>query len=64
MLRTVIVALVTVGLLLITTLAFSPVNATTSDLELYTWGYSYVGNNQVVCKKIVTHPEPRPDKKL
>jgi hypothetical protein len=60
MLRTVIVALATVGLVLITTFAFSPVNATTSDLELYTWGYPYIGSDQVVCKKIVTHPEQRP----
>ena len=60
MLRTVILALATLGVVLITSFAFSPAKATTSDLELYTWGYPYVGSEQVVCKKIVTHPEQRP----
>ncbi|NEP10822.1 MAG: hypothetical protein F6K14_11515 [Symploca sp. SIO2C1] len=60
MLRTVIIALATVGLVLTTNLMFSPVNATTSDLELYTWGYPYLGSEQVVCKKIITHPKQRP----
>jgi len=60
MLRTVIIAVATLGLVLITSFAFSPANATSSDLELYTWGYPYIGSEQLVCKKIVTHPEQRP----
>ncbi|NET55107.1 MAG: hypothetical protein F6K47_02565 [Symploca sp. SIO2E6] len=60
MLRTVIIALATLGLVLTTNFIFSPVKATTTDLELYTWGYPYVGSNQVVCKQIVTHPKQQP----
>jgi len=57
MLRNVIIALATLGLVLTTNVFFSPAKATTSDLELYSWGYPNLSSNQVVCKKIVTHPK-------
>ena len=60
MLKTVIIALATLGLVLTTNSFFSPAKATTSDLELYSWGYPNLSSNQVVCKKIVTHPKQQP----
>ena len=65
MLRIVFVALVIVELVLLTTLAIAPVNAAISNpanaasgnLENYTWAFADLGSNQVVCKKVVMHPE-------
>ena len=57
MLRIVVVVLVTLELVLLTAFALAPANATSSDVGNYAWGFAYVGSNQVVCKKIVIHPE-------
>jgi hypothetical protein len=65
MLRIVFVALVIVELVLLTTLAIAPVNAAISNpanaasgnLENYIWAFADLGSNQVVCKKVVMHPE-------
>jgi len=65
MLRIVFLGLVVLELVLLTTLALSPVNAAISNparvasdqLESYIWSFADLGSNQVVCKKIVMHPE-------
>jgi hypothetical protein len=57
MLRIVVVALVTLELILLTSFALAPANATSSDLENYIWSFADVGSNQVVCKKVVMHPQ-------
>jgi hypothetical protein len=58
MLRILIVVLVTLELVLLTALALPPAKATTStDFENYLWSFADVGTNQLVCKKVVMHPE-------
>ncbi|HAA27307.1 MAG TPA: hypothetical protein DCE56_06030 [Cyanobacteria bacterium UBA8553] len=57
MVRLVIVFLVTVELVLLTAFALAPANATSTDVENYSWGFAYVGSNQVVCKKLAMHPQ-------
>ncbi len=57
MLRIVVVVLVTLELVLLTAFALAPANATSSDVGNYAWGFAYVGSNQVVCKKMVMHPQ-------
>ena len=65
MLRIVFVGLVILELVLLTTLALSPVNAATSNpdsaasdkLESYIWTFADLGSNQIVCKKIIMYPE-------
>lgn len=58
MLRIVIVVLVTLEIVLLTALTLSPAEATTtSDYVNYMWSFADVGSNQVVCKKVVLHPE-------
>ncbi|MBD1942775.1 hypothetical protein H6F50_10465 [Coleofasciculus sp. FACHB-712] len=57
MLRIAIVALLTLEIVLLSALALSPANATSSDFENYIWSFADVGSHQVVCKKIVMHPE-------
>lgn len=54
--RTVVVALISLGLLVLTTLTLAPAQATATDSEVYFWGYSYPNTDQLVCKKVVTHP--------
>jgi hypothetical protein len=56
MLRLVIVALVTLELVLLTAF-FSPADAASSNFEHYIWSYASVGSNQLVCKKVVMHPD-------
>ena len=53
----VVVALVTLTLVVLTAFLVAPASATSSDFENYMWSYAGVGSNQVVCKKIVMHPE-------
>ncbi|MBD0343580.1 MAG: hypothetical protein ICV63_01825 [Coleofasciculus sp. Co-bin14] len=57
MLRIVVVALVTLGLVLVTTLTLAPAQATSSDFENYIWSFTDVGSDRVVCKKVVMHPQ-------
>lgn len=65
MLRIVFVLLVIVELVLLTTLALTPVNAavsspdnaTAGNVENYIWAFADLGSDRVVCKKIVMHPE-------
>jgi hypothetical protein len=56
MAKSVVLALVSLGLILLTSLGLSPANATTSDLESYIWSFSSPGNSQLVCKQVVMHP--------
>jgi hypothetical protein len=57
MLRIVVVALVTLGLVLVTTLTLAPAQATSSDFENYIWSFAEVGSDRVVCKKVMMHPQ-------
>lgn len=57
MLRFAIVALVTLGLVLVTALGLNPANATVSTPEFYAWNFASVGSSQLVCKKTVVVPQ-------
>jgi hypothetical protein len=66
MLRIVIIGLVIVELVLLTTFALAPADAAISnaeaaisDVENYIWAFASLDSNQVVCKKVVMHPEKR-----
>lgn len=59
MLRFVVVALVVLELVLLSTFVLPPADAAISDFENYMWGFSSVESNQVVCKKVVMHPEKK-----
>jgi len=52
MLKFVLVALVTLEVVLLTTLALAPANATSSNTEFYTWSFANLGNSQLVCKRV------------
>lgn len=57
MLRNVVLALVSLGLVLLTTFALAPADAATRDVESYIWSFSPFDGNQLVCKQVVMHPE-------
>lgn len=57
MLRNVVLALVSLGLVLVTTLTLAPANASTSNVETYIWSFAPFEGNQLVCKQVVMHPE-------
>jgi hypothetical protein len=57
MLRFAIVALVTLGLVLVTALGLSPASATVSNPEFYAWNFASVGSSELVCKKTVVVPQ-------
>ncbi|MEG4802278.1 hypothetical protein QUB63_20485 [Microcoleus sp. ARI1-B5] len=57
MLRFAIVALVTLGLVLVTAFGLSPATATVSTPEFYAWNFASVGSSELVCKKTVVVPQ-------
>ncbi|MEW6492854.1 MAG: hypothetical protein AB1589_10150 [Cyanobacteriota bacterium] len=57
MLRFVIVFLVTLELVLLSSFVLPPARATTPNMQSYIWSFADVGSSQVVCKKLVMHPE-------
>ncbi|MCC3405910.1 MAG: hypothetical protein JGK17_10035 [Microcoleus sp. PH2017_10_PVI_O_A] len=57
MLRFAIVALVTLGLVLMTALGLSSASATVSNPEFYAWNFASVGSSELVCKKTVVVPQ-------
>jgi hypothetical protein len=57
MLKFVVVALVTLELVLLTAFGLAPAHATSRDFASYMWSFADIGSNQVVCKKVVMHPE-------
>ncbi|MEG3897497.1 MULTISPECIES: hypothetical protein [unclassified Microcoleus] len=57
MLRFAIVALVTLGFVLVTALGLHPANATVSNPEFYAWNFASVGSSELVCKKTVVVPQ-------
>jgi len=57
MLRFAIVALVTLGLVLVTAFGLSPASATVSNPEFYAWNFASVGSSELVCKKTVVVPQ-------
>lgn len=57
MIKSVVVALVSLGLVILTTLALAPADAATSNSETYIWSFASLDNNQLVCKQVVMHPE-------
>ncbi|MCC3413875.1 MAG: hypothetical protein JGK24_25085 [Microcoleus sp. PH2017_29_MFU_D_A] len=56
MLRFAIVALVTLGLVLMTALGLSSASATVSNPEFYAWNFASVGSSELVCKKTLVVP--------
>ncbi|MEY3869857.1 MAG: hypothetical protein ACRCT1_18205 [Microcoleaceae cyanobacterium] len=52
MLKFVLVALVTLEVVLLTTLALAPANATSGNTEFYTWNFANLGSSQLVCKRV------------
>lgn len=57
MLRFAIVALVTLGLVLVTAFGLYPATATVSNPEFYAWNFASVGSSQLVCKKTIVVPQ-------
>lgn len=57
MLRFAIVALVTLGLVLMTALGLSSASATVSNPEFYAWNFASVGSSELVCKKTLVVPK-------
>jgi len=57
MLKFAIVALVTLGLVLVTGLGLSPATATVSNPEFYAWNFASVGSSELVCKKTLVVPQ-------
>jgi hypothetical protein len=57
MLRFAIIALVTLGLVLVTAFGLSPATATVSNPEFYAWNFASVGSSELVCKKTVVVPQ-------
>ncbi|MEO6863050.1 MAG: hypothetical protein ABI180_16180 [Microcoleus sp.] len=57
MLRFAIIALVTLGLVLVTAFGLSPATATVSHPEFYAWNFASVGSSELVCKKTVVVPQ-------
>ena len=57
MLKFAIVALVTLGLVLVTALGLSPATATVSNPEFYAWNFASVGSNELVCKRTLVVPQ-------
>lgn len=55
--RFAIVALVTLGLVLLTALGIHPATATVSNPEFYAWNFASVGSTELVCKKMVVAPQ-------
>ncbi len=60
MLKFVIAALVALEIVLLSSWVLPPANATSPDSEVYIWDYASIGSSQLVCKKVVFHPENRP----
>jgi len=60
MLKFVFAALVALGIVLLSSWVLPPANATFTDSEVYIWDYASVGSSQLVCKKVVFHPQNRP----
>jgi hypothetical protein len=54
MLKSVVVALVSLGLVILTTLALAPADAATSNSETYIWSFASLDSNQLVCKQVVS----------
>ncbi|MBE9183403.1 hypothetical protein IQ270_01345 [Microcoleus sp. LEGE 07076] len=57
MFRFAIVALVTLGLVLLTAFGLHPASATVSNPEFYAWNFASVGSSELVCKKTVVVPQ-------
>lgn len=57
MLRFAIVALLTLGLILVTAFGLRPASATVSNPEFYAWNFASVGSSELVCKKTVVAPQ-------
>ncbi|MCW6051942.1 hypothetical protein K4039_18040 [Lyngbya sp. CCAP 1446/10] len=57
MLRFAIIALVTLGLVLVTAFGLYPASATVSNPEFYAWNFASVGSSELVCKKTVIVPQ-------
>ena len=57
MLRFAIVALVTLGLVLMTALGLSSASATVSNPEFYAWNFASLGSSELVCKKTLVVPQ-------
>lgn len=57
MLKSLVLALVSLGLVILTNLALAPADAAMSNSETYIWSFASLDSNQLVCKQIVMHPE-------
>jgi len=56
MLKQVFFALLGTAIVLLVDLRAPSAQAMVSDLQVYTWGYGGLGNQQQVCKKIAVRP--------
>lgn len=60
MLRIILGAIAVAVLTMIAAVALSPAMATSTDMESYIWSPAGVGRDEIVCKRVVIHPEERP----
>ncbi|GAB4289099.1 MAG: hypothetical protein Fur0025_23460 [Oscillatoriaceae cyanobacterium] len=60
MVRIILGAIAVAVLTIIGTIALSPAMATSTDMESYLWTPAGVGRDEIVCKRVVIHPEGRP----
>lgn len=60
MLKFVISALVALEIVLLSSWVIPSANATSPDTEVYIWDYAAIGSSQMVCKKVVFHPQNIP----
>lgn len=57
MLKKVFFALIGLAVVLLIDLHAPSAQATVSNPQVYTWGYRSIGSQEMVCKKIVIHPQ-------
>lgn len=57
MLKSIVIALITFGLVVFSSFTLTPAKATTPNLDTYFWSYAYPGTSQVVCKKVAMLPD-------
>ncbi|HIK10009.1 MAG TPA: hypothetical protein IGS52_07055 [Oscillatoriaceae cyanobacterium M33_DOE_052] len=60
MVRIILGAIAIAVLTIIATIALSPAMATSTDMESYLWTPAGVGRHEIVCKRVIIHPEARP----
>jgi hypothetical protein len=56
MLKKAALALLALGLVLLTNFVLTPAQATPRDSEVYIWSFASPASDRLVCKQVITHP--------